>query len=146
IPVYNPAIELLEEGKHNYIYGPNQQLVQQIRELPAGETVWFEYWLIPSISGDLDLSQSFVLRTGGDADVETVLGSHPAPTSVPVLEEDHHGDGTVTLTWETVEGAQGYRIYVIREDSLMSKEPELVYSATESETSVTLDEPFGPRN
>jgi len=150
IPVYNPAIELLENGKQNYIYGPNQQLLQKISELPAGETVWFDYWLIPSIEGALDLTQSYVLRTGGNAEVQTVITSHPAPENAPgiapVLQETHHLDGTVTLTWSAVEGALGYKIYVVRDDLNMSKAAELVYVAAAGETSVTLPEPNGSKN
>jgi len=42
-----------------------------VREIPAGETVWFDYWLIPSITGVLDLSGSYTLKTGvSDADIK----------------------------------------------------------------------------
>jgi fibronectin type 3 domain-containing protein len=150
VPVYNAAIELKDETNQNYIYGPNQELVRSIRTLEPGAILWADYMLIPSISGTLDLSNSYTLKTGGNAEVPTVFTSHSkpenAPGIAPVLRERHNPDGTVVLTWDPVTGAEGYRIYQIREDTRMSRLPELVHAADADETSVTLNEPDGHRN
>ena len=151
IPVYNAAIELKEDGKQNYIYGPNQQLSQMVTELPADETHWFNYWLIPAISGNLDLSQSYSLKTGvNDTTLPVVIASHPMPENIPgaapVLYQNNNSDGTVSLKWDTVVGAAYYDIYQIRPDLRMSSLPEKVYGAVYGETELILPEIDGPRD
>ncbi len=151
IPVYNAALELKEEGKQNYIYAPNQQLSQSVTELPAGETRWFDYWLIPSISGGLDLSNSYSLKTGvGNVVLPLIITSHTmpenAPGAAPVLQQVYNSDNTVTLNWDTVIGATYYDIFQIRSDLYMSGVAEKVYSAVYGATSVTLPQPDGHRD
>lgn len=145
VPVYNPSIELKDDTKQNYIYAPNQELSKTVSELPAGQTLWADYWLIPSISGHLDLSNSYVLKTGTEAaNVQSVLTSRSDPENypptVPVLYQVRNTNGTVTLSWGSIADAKGYRIYSIRDDLYMSKAPELVYEATAAENAVTLTE------
>ncbi len=143
VPVYNATIELKDDTKQNYIYAPNQELVKTVRELPAGETVWFDYWLIPSITGVLDLSKSYNLKTGvNEVEVATEITGHSVPENyppnAPVLHQINHADGTVTLTWDAVAGAKGYKIYKVRDDLMISMDPaELVYTAPAAETGVT---------
>jgi hypothetical protein len=152
VPVYNPAIELKDATKQNYIYGPNQELVKMQTELPAGETFWSDYWLIPAITGTLDLSKSFTLKTGiNDVEVpcEITSRSDPEnyPPAVPVLSQVRHDDGTVTLTWDPIEGALGYKIYSIRSDLMISKDPgELVYTAGPGEHTKILTETDGEKD
>ncbi|RXT04527.1 CFI-box-CTERM domain-containing protein [Ammoniphilus sp. CFH 90114] len=130
--VYNPAIELKEENKQNYIYAPNQELVKTIATLESGQTFWTDYYLVPSIKGNLDVSQSFVLKTGGNATVPTAeITPISRPENIkgvaPVVEQVVNA-GKVSLTWPTLEaeGATGYRIYKARPDQLMSGAEERV--------------------
>ena len=145
IPVYYPAIELLEEGKQNYFYAPNQELVKSLVELPAGEKLIKEYTLVSAITGDLDLSRSYVLRTGGNAEISSVIHKISVPENnvgtAPVIIEKQNADGTVTLTWGAVQNAKGYKIYKIRKDLNMSVDPdELIAGVDASTTTYTVKE------
>jgi uncharacterized repeat protein (TIGR02543 family) len=150
-PVYNLALQLLESTKQNYIYAPNQQLEKTVSSLEPGATFWADYWLIPSISGILDLSQSFILKTGaGDITLASDITGFDEPANylgnAPVLSQSFNGDGTVTLDWPAVAGAAGYKIYYVRSDNTMSAESECVYTAGPSETSATVPAPEGARD
>ncbi|MFZ3171039.1 MAG: fibronectin type III domain-containing protein [Carboxydocellales bacterium] len=150
VPVYNAALELKDYGKQNYIYAPNQELVKSIRELPAGETLWADYWLIPTVEGELDLSNSYVLKTGGNADIETdingfLVPDEYKPEQCPVLEQNNEGF-SVDLSWGPVEGAAGYRIYRVRDDLQISRVSEMVYEAGPDLNRITLTEPYGPKD
>ncbi|KYD31175.1 Ig-like domain-containing protein [Parageobacillus toebii] len=74
-PVYYLNLELKEEGKKNFFYSPNTKLSHFVEELKAGETLTLKYLLIPRISGTLDLSDSFILKTGGNANIETTIST-----------------------------------------------------------------------
>ncbi|WP_442596777.1 Ig-like domain-containing protein [Neobacillus sp. D3-1R] len=74
-PVYFLNFSLKEDGKLNYFYSPNTQLSHFVEELAAGESVTFTYLLIPRITGVLDVSHSFMLTTGGNAEVETIIST-----------------------------------------------------------------------
>lgn len=153
VPVYNAAVELYDYGKQNYLYAPNQELVRSIRELPAGQTLWADYWLIPTIEGSLDLSQSYVVRTGGNANIETDMTSfavppqyQPAPEGqCPVLQQTND-DFSVDLSWDLVAGATGYRIYRVRDDLLISGVSDLVYETGPEQSRITLMEPYGAKD
>ncbi|MBU7005798.1 fibronectin type III domain-containing protein [Phosphitispora fastidiosa] len=150
VPVYNAALELKDYNKQGYIYAPNQELVRSIRELPAGETLWADYWLIPAVAGELDLSGSYVLQTGGNASIETDITSFAVPDTYkpeqcPVLEQVNDGF-SVDLTWGSVAGAAGYRIYRVRDDLLMSGVAEMVYQAGPDMNRITLIEPYGAKD
>lgn len=148
-PVYNLSLALLEEAKQSFIYAPNQELSTTIRELPPGATLRKEYQLIPSIQGELSLYHSYVLQVGGNANVESLIYPVAVPENAkgtaPVLTQEN-AEGQVHLSWDPVEGAQGYRIYYIRDDLLTSREPELVYTCGPEVTQVTLPEPGGPKD
>lgn len=74
-PVNDLRLELLEEGKVNYFYSPKQQLEYNIPTLPAGEYKTFEYLLVPTVNGSINLSKSFIKNTGGNATVEIVIAT-----------------------------------------------------------------------
>ncbi|KJS70576.1 MAG: hypothetical protein JL56_16630 [Desulfotomaculum sp. BICA1-6] len=149
-PVYNLSLKLFDEGKQNYIYAPNQELEKSIRELLPGETLWKDYQLISSIEGELALESSYVLMTGGNAEVQSDITAVTVPENAkgtaPVLNQENRGDGTVSLTWDPVEGALGYRIYYVRDDLSISMAPELVYEGAPAVNEVVLDELDGPRD
>lgn len=74
-PVNDLRIKLLEDGKLNYFYSPNQQLEYSIDSLPAGEYKTFEYLLVPTVNANINLADSFTLQTGGNATVEVVIAT-----------------------------------------------------------------------
>lgn len=119
VPVYNAAIELKTSGKQNYIYQPREQLVHQTAEIPPGETFWADYVLVPTISGTLDLRDSFVLHTGGNADLVDVLTSHePAQTPATAPHVTTFGYETkVVFAWDAVPGATGYQLFRTPDDT-----------------------------
>ncbi len=138
IPVYYPAIELIEDGKQNYFYAPNQELVKSVEELPAGEKLVKEYTLVSAITGELDLSRSYVLRTGGNVTIPSFIHKISAEENykgnAPVIKEIQNADGTVTLTWGAVQNATGYKIYSIRKDLNMSVDPDQLVAEVDADT------------
>jgi PKD repeat protein/flagellar hook assembly protein FlgD len=113
VPVYNPTIELLKAGKKNYIYQPREQLVVTTAELAPGDTLKRDYILVPTISGTLNLGESFVSKTAGDVELPAKLTSHPAvnpPDRAPRIEAFGLKD-KVGLTWDPVPGATAYQVY-----------------------------------
>ncbi|HEX9063379.1 MAG TPA: lectin-like protein, partial [Clostridia bacterium] len=144
-PLYNVSIVLKDNTNQNYIYAPDQNLENSIKELPAGKTIWLDSILIPSITGKLDLSKSYTLKTGSnDANVASDITSHADqenyPGTAPVLKETHNSDNAVTLSWDAITGAVEYRIYYIRKDLYMSGLAEMVADVDASKTSITLPE------
>ncbi|MDP4181382.1 MAG: carbohydrate binding domain-containing protein [Bacillota bacterium] len=148
IPVYYPSIELLESSKQNYFYAPNQELEKNVETLPAGQKLVKEYTLVSGLEGQLDLSQSYVLKTGGNVTIPSDISQISVPENykgtAPTLNEIHNGDGTVTLSWGAVAGASGYKIYSIRKDLYMSIDPDqLIASVNASTTTYTFPETSG---
>jgi PKD repeat protein len=109
VPVYNPAMELLKEGKLNYIYQPRERFLQSVAVLQPGETFWADYILVPTITGTLDLSHSFVKKTGGDVHPADVITSHRLTPSL--LIQAAPDSGGVKVKWTAVPGATEYAIY-----------------------------------
>ena len=113
VPVYNPTIELLKEGKQNYIYQPREQLQLSAAELAPGDTLSRDWILVPTISGTLDLGRSFVSKTAGDVEPPSKITSHPAdtpPAQAPEIQV-YPMKNKVALAWEPVEDATGYQVY-----------------------------------
>jgi PKD repeat protein len=113
VPVYNPSLQLLTEGKKNYIYQPREQLVVAAATLAPGDTLEHHYVLVPTISGTLDLAKSFVSKTAGDVQVPSKITSHPAvdtPGKAPAITT-RNLKGKVGLAWDPVPGATGYEVY-----------------------------------
>jgi PKD repeat protein len=114
VPVYNATVELLKQGKLNYIYQPREALQQATAEIAPGDTFWTDdYILAPEITGTLDLAHSFVRKTAGDVDLPDTIVSHPplrTPETTPLLQAVGL-NGAVGLLWEEVPGATSYEIY-----------------------------------
>jgi Ca2+-binding RTX toxin-like protein/PKD repeat protein/flagellar hook assembly protein FlgD len=113
VPVYNPTIELLKEGKKNYIYQPREQLVVTTAELAPGQTLARDYILVPTISGTLNLDRSFVSKTAGDVEPPAKITSHPAvnpPATAPKIEA-FPLRGKIGLRWAPVAGATDYQVF-----------------------------------
>jgi PKD repeat protein len=115
VPVYNPSLQLLTEGKKNYIYQPREQLVVAAATLAPGDTLDHDYVLVPTISGTLDLAKSFVSKTAGDVEVPSKITSRPAadtPGKAPAITT-RNLKGKVGLAWERVSGAPDAADYAI---------------------------------
>jgi uncharacterized delta-60 repeat protein len=127
VPVYNPGVELLEDGRENYIYQPRQQLRHATDQVAPGETWWTPYYvLVPSASGDIDLERSFVRKIAGDEALDARIAEHPpryTAETAPELEARTRDD-RVVLEWEAVPGATGYAIFSTPdEDTAFSAQP-----------------------
>ena len=102
VPIYNASLELLKEGKLNYIYQPREQLLVSTAALQPGEKLSHEYVLIPKISGVLILSKSFIVKTAGNTLIPGVITSHPAvitPQNAKRFASYRYGSG-VGFSWE----------------------------------------------
>ncbi len=113
VPVYNPAIQLLPNGRLNYIYQPQERLTQATGEVDPGQTFWTDYYrLVPEITGALDLADSFVKQTAGNVSVASTIVSHPAanPADAPAITSVALKD-KIGLEWAPVSGATGYHIF-----------------------------------
>ncbi|WP_083878619.1 Ig-like domain-containing protein [Acetivibrio cellulolyticus] len=150
IPVYFPAIELLESNKENYFYAPNQELVKSVETLKAGEKLVKTYTLVPSITGNLVLNASYVLKTGGNATIESFIHPISVPENMlnvaPKLTETQNGN-VVTLSWGAVAGATGYKIYSVRKDMNMAKDPgELIATLPAGTLTYNITETSGTKD
>ncbi len=144
VPVYNPSIQLLDQGRLNYIYQPLQPLERTAARILPGHTFTADYRLIPEISGTLDLGRSFVEDVAGNAVVPSIIESQPAtpPGDVPPLTATSEADG-VHLAWTapSVAGITGYDVfYTPTANTLFGSVP--VATAGPSATSATV--PAGP--
>ena len=150
-PVYKLNFKLKEDGKLNYVYAPNQQLEQTIEELPAHQTVYFDYWLIPGITGKLDLSHSAVITTGGNEEIPAQIVEHSVPGDLPrvapLLRQNYNEEtGETTLNWSPVTGAIGYEVYRVHPDETMSDSGDLIGRFNSNQQSYTFTEPNGRQN
>lgn len=114
VPVYNPAVELLKEGRRGYIEQPRQQRVFSTQEISPGETFWAgPFVIIPEESGAVDLSRSFLRKTAGNVDLQGTIVTHPrVPTfdDAPELNVTGRLNGLV-FEYDPVQGATGYEAY-----------------------------------
>ena len=131
VPVYNPTVELLEDGRVGYIYQPLETLEQGTDVVDPGETFWASYILMPWIpGGDLLLDESFVRKTGGDVELDSTIITMPAPTERPSASAAKAG-GVVTATFEPVAGAVGYDAFGTRDlPTLNGLQPDQAFGAT----------------
>ncbi len=134
VPVYNPGITLLTQGRKNYIYEPEEQLAQSTAEIDPGQTFWSHYRLVPEITGILDVGDSFVEDVGGNVTVASTIESQPATPigDVPTLNAVTEPGG-VELTWQapSVSGIDGYEIfYTPTNDTLFGATPVESVSST----------------
>ena len=142
VPVYNPSVELLTQGRLNYIYQPKEQLEQGTDVIQPGGTFWtHDYRLVSEIGGTLNLSRSFVKKTAGNVDVSSTIQSHAATPigQVPTLTVSSAADG-VHLDWQapSVSGISGYQIfYTPSRDTLFGSVPMATVSAATRSTVLT---------
>ena len=120
VPVYNATIELLKEGKRNYIYQPRQPLTISADTIEPGQTLKRDYILVPTITGQLDLSDSFASESAGATQLPSTITSHPPidpPASAPAITATNL-NGKVGLRWQPVPGATSYAVYSTSDPSI----------------------------
>ena len=132
IPVYNPSVELLEDGRFGYIYQARQQLEYGTAKVDPGQTFWTEqYVLMPWIpGGELDLERSFVRKTAGNVELASEIITQPSPTSRPdISAEKRIGGGTVEF--DPIPGAVAYEAYTTRNaDTPNGPQPDVAFGTT----------------
>jgi len=114
VPVYNPSVELLKEGRVGYIEQPRQRREYGVRELlPGAVHTAGPFVIVPEPTGKVDLAHSFIRKTAGDVELEGTIVTHPRSpefSETPEVETRGYGDKLV-LDWEPVPGAEGYQIF-----------------------------------
>lgn len=75
--LYNVSFEV-KEGE-GYVFPPEFSTSETYDVIKPGEKKVFEIWVLPNFTGVLDLSHSFIVKTGGNATIKTTLTSIPAP-------------------------------------------------------------------
>ena len=111
VPVYNPAVELLKEGRRGYIEQPRQQREFATAEILPGDTFSAgPFIIVPEATGAIDLGRSFIKKTAGDVDLG---GEIVTKVRVPSIGDDPHITtysrlNAVALAFEPIAGASGY--------------------------------------
>jgi RHS repeat-associated protein len=158
VPIYNATIEFLTDSKSNYIYEPEPQLTRSVAKLDPDDTLTHQAVVVPTISGNLDLSRSFVTMTAGTTAVPATITSHPAVDGYEVystkdpstdfaaaaLARIDGGDQT-TATLDSSALAAG-SWYAVR--TLFSDHGEMIHPLTQTRAAVpiTYGEQGGPPN
>ena len=129
IPVYNPSVELIEDGRFGYIYQARQQLEYGTARVEPGQTFWTDqYVLMPWIpGGELDLERSFVRKTAGNVELASEIITQPSPATRPdISAEKRLGGGTVEF--EPIPGAVRYEAYTTRNaDTPNGPQPDVAF-------------------
>ncbi len=111
--VYNPAVQLLNTGRQNFIWQPRQQMLFGTEFIHPGDTFWTDdIILVPAHTGILDVSASFVKKTAGNLDVANQIINH-VPIQDPSTAPVFRATGPGSLTWGAVLGAEGYQLFRI---------------------------------
>ncbi len=113
VPVYDVSFALQNAGIDGFIFQPLQQLAFSTDELDPADSLSHDFILVPTRTGDLDLSKSFLLSAGGSTALPSVITSHPTvdpPDTAPAITAvplDHK----LGLEWDPVPGATSYQVF-----------------------------------
>ncbi|NLX77891.1 MAG: PKD domain-containing protein [Clostridiaceae bacterium] len=108
IPVYSVKL-LIGEG-HNYKLRDNVLPYAEVKELMPGQTVWLEFFLIPDITGELNLEHSFTLSVG-DAEIETEFRKIPSPLLVNAVADNFVQQPDGSYIFEVIAEIMNYKNY-----------------------------------
>ena len=144
VPVYNAAIELLEDGRVGYVEQPRQGRAFRTHEISPGETFWSgDFILVPKHSGTVLLEHSFVRKVAGDVSLDAQIITRPRVpplADTPKLEAEAL-DGSIKLDWDPIPGASGYEAYAVADrDTPFGDDP----SPVELDGTAGLVEPLAP--
>ena len=139
VPVFNPSIELLTQGRLNYIYQPGEKLLDGTDVIQPGATFSTHFYrLVPEISGTLVQSLSFVKKTAGNTDVASTIVSHAAVAGLAVTGT--HSGTSLTLTWNapSASGISGYQVFfTASRDTLFGATPVKSTNASTHTATIT---------
>jgi flagellar hook assembly protein FlgD/PKD repeat protein len=113
VPIYNPGIQLLQQGSSGFIYQPRERLSQSASEIDPGDTFWANYILVPIANGPIDLLHSFVSSSAGLQGDASQFTTHPVavgPDSLPKLRIFDYPDG-LAFQWDDVASASSFQLY-----------------------------------
>ncbi|GAA3537967.1 carboxypeptidase regulatory-like domain-containing protein [Nocardioides daeguensis] len=111
VPMYNVTLELLTGGAQlNYIYQPREQLAHTKAVVAAGETLEYDYILVPRITGTLVLDKAFVAYTTGLELDSAVITQNDVERDRPDIEPAalNHKVG---LIFENVPGSSDLQVF-----------------------------------
>jgi PKD repeat protein/lysophospholipase L1-like esterase len=125
--VYDPSVELLQDGSKGYVEQPAQQHEFVASQIAPGATFWAgPFIFVPDGSGKIDLAKSVLRKVAGDVDLERRLVTHVRD---PALDHDptasaHGRKDSVVIDFDPIAGASGYRIYrLIDRDAGFERQP-----------------------
>jgi PKD repeat protein len=114
VPVYNPAVELADEGRHGYVPQPRQQRRFAAASVAPGATFWAgPFVLVPEGSGEVDLKRSFVRQVAGDVSLDAELSTTPRDPSIadnPKISAHGRRD-SVVIDFDAIPGATAYAVH-----------------------------------
>ena len=108
IPVYNAKL-LIAEGL-NYRLRDDQPPYAEVKELKPGQTLWLEFYLIPSITGELNLEHTFSIAAG-DAEMETEFRKIPSPLLVNAVADNFVQQSDGSYIFEVTAEIMNYKNY-----------------------------------
>lgn len=115
VPVYNPSVELLKEGRHGYIEQPRQQREFSATEIAPGDTFSAgPFIIVPQDTGVVDLARSFIRKVAGDVDLQSSIVTHdrvPTIAETPVVTGHRRSGGRIVLQWPKVAGTTEDLLY-----------------------------------
>ncbi|MBO9521157.1 MAG: Ig-like domain repeat protein [Nocardioidaceae bacterium] len=119
VPVYNPMVTLLPQPQDEhrpYVFQPRQQFDQAVDRIEPGETFTTrDYTVLTDFTGNLNLAQSYVLRTGGNQFIPNEIVAHPPDPQVPTMSSTNTSAG-IKVSWQPAnnvpgETVVGYQVY-----------------------------------
>ncbi|NLD47344.1 MAG: PKD domain-containing protein, partial [Clostridiaceae bacterium] len=111
-PLYNMNFTV-NEGQ-NYTFAKGQQLTNSVNELKQGDTVWYDYYLIPEVDGQLDLSKTVSINSAtGELNANTTFKALPAPLSVSTEIQNIVIDSEGTYTFEICANIFNKKSYIV---------------------------------
>lgn len=116
VPVYNVALQLSEAGRESFAFAPDQVLSISDSELAPGEVLTRDLILVPTTSGTIDLSKSFVSSASGATLSNAVVTEHERAVpkeDVPKFQLLRGSGNRALVVYDEVPGATSYRFFSI---------------------------------
>ena len=141
-PVYGVSVEIPPSGD-KYRIQPGQDPLYEFKDpIQPGKRAFADFYLVPTFTGDLNLQESVITHTKGDATKQPVLEALDDTTDenkVVTLTATPTSDGRTQVTWDALPGASSYRLYAPA--SLAGGFGEAVGSYSGGQVSTVIDTP-----